>query len=172
MFQIAAEVSAPLAKTDEIVLIGGQDRTTSEVSKLVGTLPPAVQALTGVDITGVGSHSSLDPRHSLLASEFLLDKARCPGACAPPGPGPRGACAPRGDLAAPQRPGQGPQPAPGQAGLLPHALTLARGSRRVGAGVGDMMDQLRPLIGAVYLKRGVFLFIQFISLPPSSSQLK
>ena len=82
MFQIAAEVSAPLAKTDEIVLIGGQDRTTSEVSKLVGTLPPAVQALTGVDITGVGSYSSLDPRHSLLASEFLLDKARCPGACA------------------------------------------------------------------------------------------
>ena len=167
MFQIAAEVSAPLAKTDEIVLIGGQDRTTSEVSKLVGTLPPAVQALTGVDITGVGSYSSLDPRHSLLASEFLpVDKARCPGACAPPGPGPRG------DLAAPQRPGQGPQPAPGQAGLLPHALTLARGSWRVGAGVGDMMDQLRPLIGAVYLKRGVFLFIQFISLPPSSSQLK
>ena len=29
--QIAAEVSAPLAKTDEIVLIGGQDRTTAEV---------------------------------------------------------------------------------------------------------------------------------------------
>ena len=48
-------MSAPLAKTDEIVLIGGQDRTTSEVSKLVGTLPPAVQALTGVDITGVGT---------------------------------------------------------------------------------------------------------------------
>merc|ERR1712024_267640 len=31
---IAAEVAAPLAKTDEIVLIGGADRTTSEVSKL------------------------------------------------------------------------------------------------------------------------------------------
>merc|ERR1719222_1089848 len=53
--QIAAEVSAPLAKTDEIVLIGGQDRTTAEVSKLCGTLPPAVQALTGVDITGAFS---------------------------------------------------------------------------------------------------------------------
>ena len=52
-------MSAPLAKTDEIVLIGGQDRTTSEVSKLVGTLPPAVQALTGVDITGVGSYTSV-----------------------------------------------------------------------------------------------------------------
>merc|ERR1712042_34473 len=50
--QIAAEVSAPLAKTDEIVLIGGQDRTTAEISKLCGTLPPAIQALSGVDITG------------------------------------------------------------------------------------------------------------------------
>merc|ERR1719340_337943 len=50
--QIAAEVSAPLAKTDEIVLIGGQDRTAQEVSKLCGTLPPAVQALTGVDLSG------------------------------------------------------------------------------------------------------------------------
>merc|ERR1719281_1249981 len=50
--QIAAEVAAPLAKTDEIVLLGGSDRTTSEVNKLVGTLPPAIQALTGVDITG------------------------------------------------------------------------------------------------------------------------
>merc|ERR1719438_151677 len=53
--QIAAEVAAPLAKTDEIVLLGGQDRTTAEVSKLCGTLPPAVQALTGVDITGAFS---------------------------------------------------------------------------------------------------------------------
>ena len=51
--QIAAEVAAPLAKTDEIVLIGGSDRTTDEINKLVGTLPPAIQALSGVDITGV-----------------------------------------------------------------------------------------------------------------------
>merc|ERR1719233_2218139 len=50
--QIAAEVSAPLAKTVEIVLIGGSDRTTQEINKLVGTLPPAIQALSGVDITG------------------------------------------------------------------------------------------------------------------------
>merc|ERR1712110_1307802 len=50
--QIAAEVAAPLAKTDEIVLLGGADKTTSEVSKLLGQLPPAVQALTGVDVTG------------------------------------------------------------------------------------------------------------------------
>merc|ERR1712168_503325 len=50
--QIAAEVAAPLAKTDEIVLIGGDNNTASEVNKLVGTLPPAIQALTGVDLTG------------------------------------------------------------------------------------------------------------------------
>merc|ERR1719443_2673992 len=50
--QIAAEVAAPLAKTDEIVLLGGSDRTTDEINKLVGTLPPAIQALSGVDITG------------------------------------------------------------------------------------------------------------------------
>merc|ERR1719357_1669993 len=50
--QIAAEVSAPLAKTDQIVLIGGGNNTTHEVNKLMGTLPPAIQALTGVDLTG------------------------------------------------------------------------------------------------------------------------
>lgn len=50
--QIAAEVAAPLAKTDEIVLLGGADKTTTEVNKLLGQLPPAVQALTGVDLTG------------------------------------------------------------------------------------------------------------------------
>merc|ERR1719154_489875 len=50
--QIAAEVSAPLAKTDEIVLLGGADKTTTEVNKLLGQLPPAIQALPGVDLTG------------------------------------------------------------------------------------------------------------------------
>merc|ERR1712172_205462 len=50
--QIAAEVAAPLAKTDEIVLLGGADKTTTEVNKLLGQLPPAISALTGVDVTG------------------------------------------------------------------------------------------------------------------------
>merc|ERR1711971_1524677 len=53
--QIAAEVSAPLAKTDEIVMISGQDRTAQEVSKLCGSLPPAISALTGVDVSGAFS---------------------------------------------------------------------------------------------------------------------
>jgi len=51
--QIAAEVAAPLANTQEIVLLGGSDRTTQEVSKLMTNLPPAIQALTGVDVKGV-----------------------------------------------------------------------------------------------------------------------
>ncbi|XP_046356433.2 flotillin-2-like [Haliotis rufescens] len=50
--KIAAEVSAPLSKTDEIVMVG-DDRTTSEVNRLVSQLPPAVQALTGVDLSKV-----------------------------------------------------------------------------------------------------------------------
>ena len=49
---ISAEISAPLAKTDEIVLLGGSDRTTTEITKLVSQLPPAVSALTGVDLSG------------------------------------------------------------------------------------------------------------------------
>ncbi|XP_033627602.1 flotillin-2-like [Asterias rubens] len=48
--KIAAEIAAPLAKTDEIVLLG-DDRTTTELSKLLGSLPVAVQALTGTDLT-------------------------------------------------------------------------------------------------------------------------
>ena len=42
-----------MAKTEEIVLIGGSDKIGQEVTKLISTLPPAVQALTGVDISGV-----------------------------------------------------------------------------------------------------------------------
>merc|ERR1740123_2602103 len=49
---IAAEVAAPLAKTDEIVIIGGGNNTTNEITKLIGSLPPSIQALTGVDISG------------------------------------------------------------------------------------------------------------------------
>lgn len=50
--KIAAEVSAPLAKTGEIVLLG-DDRATSEVTRLLASMPPSVQALTGVDITKI-----------------------------------------------------------------------------------------------------------------------
>jgi len=50
--KIAAEISAPLAKTEEIVMLG-DDRTTSEVSRLLASMPPSVQALTGIDLTKV-----------------------------------------------------------------------------------------------------------------------
>ena len=55
--QIASEISAPLAKTDTIVLLG-DDRTTSEVTRLLTNLPPAVQALTGVDLSKVFKRDS------------------------------------------------------------------------------------------------------------------
>lgn len=42
--RIAAELAAPLAKTDEIVLISGN---TSQLSDILSTVPPTVQALTG-----------------------------------------------------------------------------------------------------------------------------
>ncbi|XP_068226167.1 flotillin-2 [Palaemon carinicauda] len=51
--QIAAEVAAPLAKTEEIVMVGGGDSITNAISKVCGELPPAVHALTGVDLSKV-----------------------------------------------------------------------------------------------------------------------
>eukprot|EP00058_Branchiostoma_floridae_P020188 XP_002605678.1 hypothetical protein BRAFLDRAFT_77926 [Branchiostoma floridae] len=54
--KIAAEASAPLARTEEIVLLGGEgSRSTQEITKLISELPPAVQALTGVDLSKVST---------------------------------------------------------------------------------------------------------------------
>lgn len=50
---IAKQVAKPLEKIDDIVLLGGADHTTTEVTKLMSQLPPAVKALTGVDLSGV-----------------------------------------------------------------------------------------------------------------------
>jgi flotillin len=50
--KLAAEVAAPLAKTDQVVILGSQNGATGEITKLIGQLPPAVQALTGVDLSG------------------------------------------------------------------------------------------------------------------------
>lgn len=46
-------MAAPLAKTDEIVLIGGSDNVTADVNRLVAQLPPSINALTGVDLSKV-----------------------------------------------------------------------------------------------------------------------
>ncbi|XP_043233897.1 flotillin-2-like isoform X2 [Amphibalanus amphitrite] len=51
--KIAAEISAPLSKVDEMVLLGGEDKITSELTRLVGQVPPALNALTGVDLSKV-----------------------------------------------------------------------------------------------------------------------
>ncbi|ESO09353.1 hypothetical protein HELRODRAFT_185339 [Helobdella robusta] len=50
--KIAAEIAAPLAKTGEIVIVG-DDRSTSEVTRLLASMPPTVQALTGIDLNKV-----------------------------------------------------------------------------------------------------------------------
>lgn len=50
---LAAEISAPLSKIDEIVLLGGDnDRLSTEVGKLLAEGPPVIKALTGVDVSG------------------------------------------------------------------------------------------------------------------------
>lgn len=50
--KVAAEVAAPLSKTEEIVILG-DDKMSGEVSRLISQLPPAVNALTGVDLSKV-----------------------------------------------------------------------------------------------------------------------
>lgn len=71
--EVASAVSAPLAKTDKIVMIGGSDgsvgpsRITGEVTKIVAQLPEIVEALSGIDIlatirnlSGVVSRDDID----------------------------------------------------------------------------------------------------------------
>ena len=50
---IAQAVAAPLARTKDIILLpsGDSGGLATNITRLVGTLPPAVQALTGIDIT-------------------------------------------------------------------------------------------------------------------------
>lgn len=45
-------MAAPLSKTEEIVILG-DDKMSGEVSRLISQLPPAVNALTGVDLSKV-----------------------------------------------------------------------------------------------------------------------
>jgi flotillin len=45
--KVAAEISAPLSKTDEIVILGG---TPSPLTNLIAQTPPVVAAMTGTDI--------------------------------------------------------------------------------------------------------------------------
>uniref|UniRef100_A0A8C6MFW6 Flotillin n=1 Tax=Nothobranchius furzeri TaxID=105023 RepID=A0A8C6MFW6_NOTFU len=52
--KIAGKVAAPLAKTNEIVILSGEgSRVTGEVNRLLAELPVSVNALTGVDLTKV-----------------------------------------------------------------------------------------------------------------------
>ncbi|NXS05133.1 FLOT2 protein, partial [Oxylabes madagascariensis] len=52
--EIAAKVSAPLSKVDEIVILSGEnDSTMSNVNRLLAEIPASVRAITGVDLTKV-----------------------------------------------------------------------------------------------------------------------
>ena len=51
--QLAAEISAPLQKVDDIILLGDGKNTTNELAKLLAEVPVTVKALTGTDVSGV-----------------------------------------------------------------------------------------------------------------------
>uniref|UniRef100_A0A672RK21 Flotillin n=1 Tax=Sinocyclocheilus grahami TaxID=75366 RepID=A0A672RK21_SINGR len=52
--QIAAQVAAPLSRTNEIVILSGDGgRVTGEVNRLLAELPVSVNALTGVDLSKI-----------------------------------------------------------------------------------------------------------------------
>ncbi|XP_053279364.1 flotillin-2 [Pleuronectes platessa] len=52
--KIASKVAAPLAKTNEIVILSGEgSRVTGEMNRLLAELPVSVNALTGVDLTKI-----------------------------------------------------------------------------------------------------------------------
>ncbi|CAL8348618.1 unnamed protein product [Arctogadus glacialis] len=52
--KIAAKVAAPLARTNEIIIMTGDgSRVTSEVTRLLAELPVTVHALTGVDLSKI-----------------------------------------------------------------------------------------------------------------------
>merc|ERR1712043_55707 len=53
---LTAEVSAPMSKIDEVVLLSGEnDRLSTELGKLIAEGPPVIKALTGVDVSGAVS---------------------------------------------------------------------------------------------------------------------
>ncbi|NXM47716.1 FLOT2 protein, partial [Gymnorhina tibicen] len=52
--EIAAKVSAPLSRVDEIVILSGEKGSTmSDVNRLLAEIPASVRAITGVDLTKV-----------------------------------------------------------------------------------------------------------------------
>ena len=54
MPEIAAAISAPLAKTEKMIFISQDDATgskiTKDIIKTIATLPDAVEGLTGIDL--------------------------------------------------------------------------------------------------------------------------
>lgn len=60
--KIASKVAAPLAKTNEIVILSGEGgRVTGEVNRLLAELPVSVNALTGVDLSKIPLLQKMTP---------------------------------------------------------------------------------------------------------------
>ena len=62
---IAAAVSAPLAKTEKMVIInagegkgGGASKLTGDITQIIAQLPPMVEALTGIKLDELGEEDS------------------------------------------------------------------------------------------------------------------
>lgn len=48
--KLAAEISAPMSRVDEIVLLSGESHLTSEITQMASQLPPALSAVSNCDI--------------------------------------------------------------------------------------------------------------------------
>ncbi|XP_042560679.1 flotillin-2 isoform X3 [Clupea harengus] len=63
--KIAAKVAAPLARTNEIVILSGDgSRVSGEVNRLLAELPVSINALTGVDLTKMPLLQQLTSAHA------------------------------------------------------------------------------------------------------------
>ncbi len=80
--KMAEAVSAPLAKTDRITIIGGGDggagasKLTRDVTDIVASVPPVVESLTGVDLSRmVKDVAGIIPTSEPAADEDTVDEA-------------------------------------------------------------------------------------------------
>jgi flotillin len=90
MPEIAAAISAPLAKTKDIVVVStggdsaGADRVTRDVAKIIAQLPPVVEAMTGIKLADL-----LAKLPQLGQQPGAAPGAQAAGASASGNPGPK-----------------------------------------------------------------------------------
>lgn len=57
--KVAAEITAPLSRTNEVVIMGGSTAISGDLTRLAAQIPPAVAAVSGVDLKKVGRFECL-----------------------------------------------------------------------------------------------------------------